>query len=52
MPHARNDAFPALGAHSREVLDQLGYTNEEIAAFLHSGAVEQAPVSTQAEVAS
>ena len=46
----RNERFPELGEHSRQVLDDLGYTAEEIVALLDSGAVLQA--AARAEVAS
>lgn len=55
ITEVRNEPFPQLGAHSREILEHLGYRDAEVAALLASGAVEQAedaPSSDCSEFAS
>lgn len=49
---ARNETFPRLGEHSREVLVELGYTDDEAAGLLASGAVEQSEDVHYPDVAS
>lgn len=41
-PQPRNERFPELGAHTREVLESLGCTDEEISALIDSGAAADA----------
>lgn len=41
-----NAPFPALGEHTCEVLTALGYTEEDVAALLECGAVEQADTNS------
>lgn len=40
LPEPRNERFPALGADTRNVLGDLGYTETEVAALLAAGAVD------------
>jgi crotonobetainyl-CoA:carnitine CoA-transferase CaiB-like acyl-CoA transferase len=46
---ARNEAFPTLGAHSQEVLADLGYSDDQVTALLACGAVEQAEIDANAD---
>lgn len=41
IPEPRNTAFPALGAHTREVLSECGFTNVDIDALIAAGAVHE-----------
>ena len=41
VPHAPIARAPALGAQTREILEELGYTNELIESLLASGAVAE-----------
>jgi formyl-CoA transferase len=49
-PARYSAAPPAIGAHSREILAELGYSAAEQEALLRSGAVVQATVDTPAAV--
>ena len=40
QPSHREGKRPAMGQHSREVLQELGYSREELEAFLREGVVE------------
>jgi crotonobetainyl-CoA:carnitine CoA-transferase CaiB-like acyl-CoA transferase len=48
----RNERFPDLGADSRSVLEDLGYSRTEVAALLASGAVAEAKANTPEEAVS
>ncbi|KAA9162651.1 CoA transferase [Amycolatopsis acidicola] len=41
IPRPRNTAFPALGAHTREVLGEHGFTDEDIDTLIAEGAVQE-----------
>ncbi|MFI9531677.1 CaiB/BaiF CoA transferase family protein [Nocardia fusca] len=40
----RNERFPDLGAHTREILLDLGYTSDDVEMLLETGAVAAEPV--------
>lgn len=43
IPEPRNARFPALGAHTREVLSEYGLTDADIDALVTGGAVQEGP---------
>ncbi|WP_033288972.1 CaiB/BaiF CoA transferase family protein [Amycolatopsis jejuensis] len=45
IPEPRNSPFPALGAHTREVLGEFGYAAADIDSLLASGAVHEGRAS-------